>query len=341
MASITEMNEDGRLIVNEREIEHSQDLWDGQSLLDTSIFGDKYKDKGMLLLRNHFFKSACFNTNIQKYFSDNNIDEVVDMFGRKIKASNIKLITTPNSVKALKFSYKLGKNKNADRKMFDYWLQKIVDFGIVKYEKPSRFGSYNRTSYQMVNSLPFDRSDIKELMKEEIDYINLINNNVAVFKYRISAPSEPKTNYTFLNNMLAVNDEVQYTKLYKDARRNVVNSHKAKLLSGKIRIKNTDYFTMVSMPLEMLQFASFGKITPTLKGREVYTKYFDSGMELTGFRNPHVNSGNVAILKNTHKEEFDTYFNFTNNIVIMNVYDNDITSTLQGADLTITSGSAR
>lgn len=328
MASLTQINERGKVYVETKEIEHRQDIWDGQSLLDRSVFDfHGYSDKGMLLLRNHFFKSACFNTNIQEYYAEHGIDKVTDMFGRELDAKNIKLITTPNSVKALKFSYK----KQNNEKMYDYWLKKIVDFGLVKYEKPSKFGSYNRTAYQMINSLPFGRRDISEIMKEEIDYINLINNDVAVFRHRLSI-SQPKTNYSFVMNMITVNDDIKNTKIYKDARRKVVDSHKKKLLLGKIRIANTDYFTMVSMPYEMLEYSAFGELNPIMNGYTMYTKYFEDGEELTGFRNPHVMSSNVAYIKNEYHEVFNKYFNFTNNIVILNCWDNDITSRLQGAD---------
>jgi len=332
MASVTRLNEKGKIYLSEEELEHVQDIWDGQSLVDESVFRfHGYDKKGMLLLRNHFFKSACFNTNIQKYYSDNGITTVVDMFGRELEASKIKLITTPNSVKALKFSYKMNVKKNADEKMYDYWLSKIVDFGLVKYEKPSKFGSYNRTAYQMVNSLPFSRDDIKKLMKEEINYINLINTKPSAFKHRLSV-SEPNTNYSFVLNMITINDDIQYTKLYKDARRKVLDSHKKKLLRGQIRIQNTDYFTMVSMPYEMLEYSTYGKWNPVLHGRQVYTPYYKNDKMLTGFRNPHINSGNVAVFKNTYDVRFDEYFNLTNNIVIVSCWDNDVTSRLQGAD---------
>lgn len=334
MASLTELDEKGRVTVAEKEITQTQDLWDGQSLMDESLFGEKYKDKGMLLLRNHFFKSACFNTKIQKFFHDNDVYEVEDMFGRRMDARNIKLITTPNSLKALKFSYKMKRKKNQDLQMYEYWLDKMTDFGIVKYEKPSKFGSYNRTSYQMINSLPFTREDIHELMKEEINYIDLINNNVAVFKHRLSI-SEPNTNYSFIMNMITINDDIQYTKLYKDARRNVVNSHKKKLLKGKIRINNSDYFTMVSMPYEMLEYAAFNRWSPVFTGKKVYSSYFKHGERLAGFRNPHVMSSNVELVKNEYHYKFDEYFNFSTNIVVVSPWDNDITNRLQGADLTV------
>lgn len=96
----------------------STDLWDGQSLLDKAVFEsgtyeDKdgnihsYSGKGFLLLRNRFFKSAVFNTNLQDYYRENGIETVKDMFGNSFNASDIKLVTTPNSVKIFKFADKI------------------------------------------------------------------------------------------------------------------------------------------------------------------------------------------------------------------------------------------
>lgn len=99
------------------------DLWDGQSLLDFSVFkngkyavkdkdGDivehSYEPYGFMLLRNHFFKTAAFNTNLQEYYKERfkDVENPVlkDMFGNEFKTEDVKMVTTPNSVKIFKFS---------------------------------------------------------------------------------------------------------------------------------------------------------------------------------------------------------------------------------------------
>ena len=56
---------DGWLTSAPEEVEVNNSIWDGQSLIDKSLLGE-YEDKGMVLLRNRFFKSACFNCNLQQ-----------------------------------------------------------------------------------------------------------------------------------------------------------------------------------------------------------------------------------------------------------------------------------
>jgi len=117
-ASVTRYNTDTKsLFVGTEEAEQEQKLFDGQSLLDVSKFTGEYAGKGCVLLRNKFFKSCAFNTNIQQYFSDNGIDTIPDMFGKQHKALDIKIITTPDSLKALKFAYKKIAGKSPKDKL--------------------------------------------------------------------------------------------------------------------------------------------------------------------------------------------------------------------------------
>lgn len=97
------------------------DLWDGQSLCDSSIFKNNsysnrnkdgqieeqsYADKGFLLLRNHLFKTAVFNTNLQEYYNKRFGSEAIiyDAFGNDFKTTDIKIVTTRNSCKIFKFA---------------------------------------------------------------------------------------------------------------------------------------------------------------------------------------------------------------------------------------------
>lgn len=117
---VTLNEETKRLQVSKQDYEKHIDLWDGQSLADESIFNTgkyfnrkdgkehTYEGKGFLLLRNHFFKSAIFNTKLQEYYSEKFKNEdnpvVKDKYGETFNPQDIKLVTTKNSVKILKFA---------------------------------------------------------------------------------------------------------------------------------------------------------------------------------------------------------------------------------------------
>ena len=94
------------LMAEEEETEVENVIWDGEALLDAGVFLENgYNEHGMMLLRNRFFKTCAFNTNLQDWFFDNDIEYVSQLAGyttaRIIK--DIKLVITESSVKYLKF----------------------------------------------------------------------------------------------------------------------------------------------------------------------------------------------------------------------------------------------
>ena len=94
------------LKAEEEKTEIENVIWDGEALLETEVFNENgYGNHGMMLLRNRFFKTCAFNTNLQDWFFDNDIEYVSQLAGyttaRDIK--DVKLVITESSVKYLKF----------------------------------------------------------------------------------------------------------------------------------------------------------------------------------------------------------------------------------------------
>lgn len=335
-ASVTRSLENESLDTNEEEIEITNELWDGQSLADVSLFpkDENGNMKGCMLLRNRFFKSCAFNVNLQQWFYDNNITEVTDMFGRVHRAEDIKIVTTPNSLKLFKLDYKISDaedNKDRMRDTWDYWLNNISStFGICKHEKQSFWnGIYNQLSYQILNSIPFDEDDIKALLKDEIDYIKLLQNDISVFKNYIGC--EDTLTKDFMFNILAINDDIQRTKLFREYRNELVRNYKNNLRQGHVKIKGTDYAIAVGNPIQMLQKTIGQEIKYLHKGRQIYCSRYKDSEEVVILRNPHVCSGNVLVVENKWHDEFK-YLNLNDNIVIINAHDNDILQRLNGQD---------
>lgn len=330
LASVTEINNDDELITTNKEIEISSTIWDGQSLADVRLFKDT--TKASMLLRQRFFKSNAFSANIGKYFYDNHIEKVVDMFGKEMDASKILLITTPSSLKIFKLAYKIGNGTMKDA--YNYWLDNLdTNFGICKHEKPSKYGNYQKYSYQMLNSMPFDKEDVLDLAQEELNYVELLKNNLTVFKNHINNYNVSSTR-EFIYNLLAVNSKVKFTQLFKDFKKNTIDIYLDELRKGRIKLPGTDYASICGNPYEMLECASGKKITSTLhKGKQIYCSAYDDSEQLICYRNPHVCSGNVISCQNVFFETFTTYFNFSDNIMIINSFDNDILERAQGGDM--------
>ena len=354
--------EDGKCKVIEDEVEECNSIWDGQGLLNQRIFDENeiLKGKGMALLRNRFMKCAGFSCRIQDFFEDNyEGDTVKDMYGNEIKISDIDLITTPSAIKLIKFNDEVLKLDNykdlGSGAWLKYWKDNCGDeFGVCKTDKKSHIdnGERNRLSYQMINSMPLTRDNIKELLKDEFKHIELLRSDLDYYlKYGANLNTEFKgieedfnedsemeigrgiNVISAFNELVKRNPDFKYTKVIKDQRRNYINSYIEKLRQGKIKIEG-DYCTICGNPIEML-YSVIGKFNGqaiALKGWEIYSSRFNDGEKVIGFRNPHISSFNIGKHINKKVNDIEKYFTCTPNIVFINAIDEAILSTYNGAD---------
>jgi len=327
----TTIGDDGWLHTEEKEIEIRNSIWDGQSLIDKSELGE-YSRYGMLLLRNKFFKSCCFNTNIQKWFSDNNITMISQLNGFTLakNVSDIKMITTPNSVKYLKFG------------TMEQWLKNIPStFGIVKHEKKTHFfnGDMVQTHYQLLNTLQLSESDINQLLKKSFDYMNKLNTDIDVLKYHIKCKANNNESYTFnsindaIYTLLNLTPEFSKTKIFDNFRHDTIRAYRKNLKKGHVLV-NGNYSVLFGNPLEMLKF-SIGKFSPnhsSLNHGEVYNTRFANGQDLLCCRSPHVTIGNLLVTTNKYVDDIDNYFNLTDEIICINSINDNILERLSGCD---------
>ena len=320
--------ENGQLMTSEEKTEITNSIWDGQSLLDSSKFTGQYKGKSMLLLRNRFFKSNCLNTNITLYmkekFKENyNTATITDLYGNEVKVKDIKLITTPNSVKYLKFN--------------DYstWLNNLIDFGIVKTDTPSHEenGTMTRLNYQIVNTLDLYEQDIEKLLEQEFNYFDLLKNNLFALRHYLKIKQaqmyEPDSTDDFIYSMLSINNNISNTELFAKYKRKIIDSFARRLKECRILVNGT-HATIFGNVYEMLT-ASTGDFKQVLFGNEVYAPMF-SEKQLFVARNPHITMGNVVITNNVNNDLLKKYFNISNEIVIINSINNNILQQLNGAD---------
>ena len=323
---------DNKLLTKEENVEIKNSIWDGQSLLDSSIFQQNgYGDKGMILLRNRFFKSCCFNTNISEFFRDNGIKKISQLNGytTATSLSDIKIITTPSSIKYLKFG------------SFDKWLQTLdTSFGVVKYEKPTPYfdGELVRTHYQLLNTLQMTKDEVYELIKPSIDYIQNIKEDPAYLKLHIKyTPSEiyPKP-YQSTSDIsyaiMGINDEFCKTRWYSDFRKNIVRKLIKDIKCGKVFVKG-NYSTLLGNPVEMLM-ESIGLFNgeSRLGAGKVHNIRFPHGQKLLGSRSPHVTIGNIWLAENTHNAEICRYLNLTEEIICVNSIGEPLLDRLSGCD---------
>ena len=325
---------DGRLVSKPEDVEISNSIWDGQSLMDRSLFGE-YSNKGMLLLRARFFKSCCFNANIQQWFADHGIKKISQLNGytRAKKIEDVKLITTPSSIKYLKFG------------TLDQWLDTLeTTFGVVKYEKKTHFfdGRMVQTHYQLINTLQMTYEEVEQFIKPSLDYAKMIKTDPAVLRHQISYQyqSPDDTFYTkavtskndIIYRLLGMNDRFAKTKMYRNFCNDLIKSFIKNLRCGHVLVRG-NYSTLCGNPIEMLKMA-IGQFDgkSIIETGTVHCEMFENGKELLGSRSPHVTIGNILVTKNVIRPEIARYMNPTNEIVYVNSIQENLLERLSGAD---------
>ena len=335
---------DGKLVAEQKQTGITNDIWDGESLLDESVFTNGYADKHMLLLRNKFFKSCAFRTKLQKWIKDKNItlDDIKKRgFTLATEVSQIVMVTTPSSLKYLKFAGGLTE-KNIRK-----WIENVDNtFGVVKWDKGTRFfhGDMVQSSYQLLNTLGLDKVQAEKLLKPSFDYITLVRNDVEFMRYHFTDAyvREKEAKEKKVSDGLAERAEVIFrllmsftafncTALYANFRDDVVSGLKSNLRRGHILLNGTNATLFGDGP-ELLKYIAGEEIISELKKGQIYSKRFVNGAKLLCARSPHITMGNLYCVENNLNGDIWNYFDLGKNIVCVNAIGENIQQRLNGCD---------
>lgn len=296
-------------------------LFDGQALIDTSIF--PHWANGYILLRHHFCKMAAFHANIQQFFRDYFGDQyesatITDMFGVVHYVKDIELITTDNAMKWMKFG-----------KSYDYWCRWVEDndcmFGIVKTAHESKLGTDQKMSYQMVNSL--DESIMEDVVEKSVDYVEKLKTNLDEFLNYLSKNSNFSNDFDVLIALVKHNPEFARSTYFRNRRRKIIEAYVLNMKSGRV-IQNAENLTIVGSPYAMLLYAATGDesivdeddtFMTEPDAIQCYTERFNSGEYLAFFRSPFNSKNNLTYLHNMYSRKLEKYFNFGKQIVAVNM----------------------
>lgn len=333
---------DGKLIAEQKQTEITNDIWDGESLLDESVFENGYADKHMLLLRNKFFKSCAFRTKLQKWIKEKNLtldDLKTRGFTLATDVSQIVMITTPNSLKYLKFAGGLSE-KNIRK-----WTESVNDtFGVVKWDKGTRFfhGDMVQSSYQILNTLGLDKAQAEKLLQPSFDYISLVRSDVEFMRYHFTDAYVREKEEKKVPDGLAERAEVIFrllfscsffdcTALYANFRDDVVSGLKTNLRRGHILLNGTNATLFGNGP-ELLKYIAGEKVASELKKGQIRCARFENGAKLLCARSPHITMGNLYCAENNLDGEIWNYFDLGKNIVCVNAISENIQQRLNGCD---------
>ena len=326
-----------------RRIDHYElknTLFDGQALIDSSIFPD-WAD-GYILLRHHFCKMAAFCSNIQTFFQDYFGERypdatVKDMFGREHFVKDIQVITTNHSMKWLKFN-----------KSYDDWCKKVNEnhnlFGIVKTAHKSKLGDVQKMSYQMVNSL--DESIMENVVRESVAYVERLKQDDDFFLEYLQKNSNFSNDHEALVALSRQNREFTRSEYFRERRKTIIKTYVRNMKTGKL-IQNAENLVIVGSPYAMLLYGATGNKdsvddddtfqveTGTI---QCYTERFEVDRHLAFFRSPFNSKNNLTYLHNTCHEKLKKYFRFGKLILAVNMIGTDFQDRNNGSDQDSDSG---
>jgi hypothetical protein len=339
-------------------------LFDGEALLDESVFEQAGRsNKGMMLLRNRYFKGCAFNTKIQQWFKDNDITSVDQLNGVTLAndISEVRMIVTES---CLKFCKMLDSETDDFESKIRFWAEWLgddgCDFGIVKSEKPTPWlgGNLVRTSYQMLNTLCLDPGLVDMLMLPAAILKQRLRSDRNFFRYILSDfsghsgeaedtddsieySSEKKQPdiYGFKDklvcSLLDICPEFAETRMYQQFRSEWISKINDSIKRGKLLVHGTNA-VLFGNGYEYLKTAiNEGPKVKIIRidqnQSSIFCPFFKDGQELMGIRSPHITMGNVLVLENRYNDEY-RYFNLTNQIVCVNARNSNIQHILNGAD---------
>lgn len=333
-----------KCVVSQEETGVKNTLWDGMMLIESSTLPSW--TNGMALLRNHLFKSCAFKSYLQKFFKDwcsqnghdYNIYKVQDMFGKWHYLKDIKAITTNNSIKWLKFADLMGDNLT---KAYEYWCKRIhADkdvWGIVKTDHKSKLGDYQQLSYQMINTLPCKKEDVRDIAQTSIDYVELLKRDNNEFEKYLRKYANEVNHYEMLADLYKQNSNFGDSTFFREEKKKIIFEYVYRLRKGKILV-NGDNLTVCGNPYALLLYSVGEDWTkdPTFNQEDnaiqCYTTRFEDDKYLCAFRNPHNSPNNICHMHNTYSYEMNQYFNFSNNIMAVNCIHTDVQDRMNGED---------
>lgn len=335
---------DGRLITGKEMTTIKNNIFDGEALLDTSIFKSceinkiptDLSDKATLQIRNKFYKGQGINCRIQEFYKEYFKGEyetatIKDMYGKEMLAKDVLLITTPSSLKYMKCG---GSYEEWKMVMSKNWA-------ICKYEKPQHhFNGMVQTHYQLLNGFPITKEEMRDFLNYTIEYIKALKNDDNVFKYHVNIKNELGEDFKIddtdrmIKALLTWNDDFIKTKLCWDYRDDIIDSYIKNVRKGHVLV-NGNYSVVANNVVEML-YHSVGKLEeseveengkvvkrliikdkPDIKliGYEAISNKFNDLEEFMAVRSPQPTMSNVGVYKNIKSDnnlyyaELSKYFN--------------------------------
>lgn len=324
-------------------------LWDGSGLIDESVFPQDRE--GFIYCRSHFFKSCLFRGNVQDFLKDycakNNLDyestyikDGVDMFGRKMKLSDIKVIITEKSIKWLKFIDLMGGTIEKAFKYYHDYMEKHGNwFSIVKSAHRSRWDDWQKMAYQMCNSVPStDMRVLDGIVNTSTEYCNLLKDSDEEYLKFLEKEKNDFNINELLIELVKWNSKLMESEFFREKKKRDISKLKSDFKKGNL-FQIGENLTIMDNPVALLMKAvgddplDEGCFNVLEDGVQCYTPRFKNGERIAAFRSPHNSPNNIIHLYNVYPDKLLKYFpNIGDNVIVFNAIGTDTQCRLSGHD---------
>ena len=324
-------------------------LWDGMGIIDESIF-PKNRD-GFIYCRSHFVKSCLFRGNIQEFLKDycvrNHADydkayikDGIDIFGRKLKLSDIKVIISDKSIKWLKFVDLMGGTYEEAFKYYHDYMEKHGSwFSVVKSAHRSKFGDWQVMAYQMCNSVPStDMRVLDGIVNTSTEYCNLLKDSDEEYLKFLEKEKNSFNINELLIGLVKWNPQFVESELFREKKKRDISKLKASFKKGNL-FQTGDNLTIMDNPVALLMKAvgedplKEGCFKVMDDGVQCYSPRFKDGERIAAFRSPHNSPNNILHLYNVYPNKLIKYFpNVGDNVIVFNAIGTDTQFRLSGHD---------
>lgn len=269
------------------------------------------------MLRAPYIKGLVSAVDYTKYFKDNNIDYIKDIWGKWHSVEDKMIILTKSMYKGYKYFYETGTFSDWDK----YW-SKFEKYnhciGIAKWNFTSdKEPVYTRGNYQILQDLDLPFEDFKQLAGKSLDWAYRIVNGDRIYTYCFlglaSDNPKPLNNYS---KAILKNPMMLYEHNVRDFLKRQTKKYIDQMKCGKIYLKAC-YKFLVPDIIMLLQWIG-GEKEPSgcLESNEFWSLGYLGKHAIE--RNPHICKSEHLVLNAVNNELIEKYIGNLENVCMIN-----------------------
>ena len=184
-------------------------------------------------------------------------------------------------------------------------------FGVVKTAHPSKFGDYQRMSYQMVNALNNDF--VEEVAAPTRDYVKALKTDTNTFLDFLKRNANFSNDYEALLAIWTQDHSFEQSEYFRERKKKIIYDYTTSVKTGKL-LQNADNLVICGSPYAMLLHSvgeDVGKdctFDVEEDAIQCYSERFEDGEYLAEFRNPFNSQNNLGYLHNRLHPLIKKYF---------------------------------